>query len=183
MRRPVLVVSDHRHPHAVDECRLPPRSLHSESVALRRMFAYGAQRPFPAGRAAGARLFTRSALRWAGTASVLAGASLLRRMTLLAARRGRPRSGVREGKAWASADANSTMTCHRISATPRGRHDPVVRWRRGHLRAGCASAVADRLAEDFEIELRPVLELLDRGCPSELAASILAPFDNDRRSF
>jgi hypothetical protein len=55
----------------------------------------------------------------------------------------------------------------------------IVPWRRRHLeRAGFAAAVADELANDRRIDLHALLELVDRGCPPELAARILAPLDD-----
>jgi hypothetical protein len=75
------------------------------------------------------------------------------------------------------------MSFYRNSVAPLLQSDPVVEWRRGRLiAAGCAPGLAARLAEDSEIDLHAVLELLDRGCPPEVAARILAPFDADRRS-
>ena len=74
------------------------------------------------------------------------------------------------------------MSFYRNSVAPRLQSDPVVEWRRGRLiTAGCAPGLAVRLAEDSEIDLHAVLELLDRGCPPELAARIVAPLDADRR--
>ena len=54
---------------------------------------------------------------------------------------------------------------------------PDVRdWRRQLLRqAGFAEEPAERLAADGEIDLHDLLGLVDRGCPPELAARILAP--------
>ena len=60
--------------------------------------------------------------------------------------------------------------------------DPVVEWRRERLlAAGFRAGLAARLAEDCAIDLHAVLELIDRRCPPELAARILAPLDDDRR--
>lgn len=89
---------------------------------------------------------------------------------------------LREGKAWAAADANFAMTFHRTSVAALVQSDPVVEWRRGRLiAAGCAPVLAARLAGDSEIELHAVLDLLNRACPPELAARILAPLDDARR--
>jgi hypothetical protein len=41
--------------------------------------------------------------------------------------------------------------------------------------AGFSEAVASRLAGDGDFDLHDLLELVDRGCPPELAARILAP--------
>lgn len=57
----------------------------------------------------------------------------------------------------------------------------VVRWRRRRLqRAGFDVALAEKLASDRGFDLHAVLELIDRGCPPELAARILAPLDDPR---
>ncbi len=64
----------------------------------------------------------------------------------------------------------------RISHT--GPADAVVPCRRRQLeRAGFAAPLADALANDRRIDLHELLELVDRGCPPELAARILAPLD------
>jgi hypothetical protein len=39
--------------------------------------------------------------------------------------------------------------------------------------------LAERLASDARCDVHAVLELLDRGCPPELAARILAPLDEE----
>jgi hypothetical protein len=54
---------------------------------------------------------------------------------------------------------------------------PDVRdWRRGVLRnAGFADPLARALAADARVDLHDLLKLVDRGCPPELAARILAP--------
>ena len=55
---------------------------------------------------------------------------------------------------------------------------PVVEWRRERLlAAGFGADLAGRLAGDCGIDLHAVLGLVDRGCPPELAARILAPLD------
>ena len=55
--------------------------------------------------------------------------------------------------------------------------DPgVVDWRRHVLHdAGFEDTLASRLAADAEVDLHDLLKLVDRGCPPELAARILAP--------
>ena len=55
--------------------------------------------------------------------------------------------------------------------------DPdVQRWRRHVLRqAGFGDALARQLAGDGRIDLHDLLKLVDRGCPPDLAARILAP--------
>jgi len=60
--------------------------------------------------------------------------------------------------------------------------DPVVLWRTSRLReAGFSPQLADTLARDCAYDLHAVLGLVDRGCPAELAARILAPLDGERR--
>jgi len=60
--------------------------------------------------------------------------------------------------------------------------DPVVLWRASRLRdAGFSPQLADTLARDCAYDLHAVLELVDRGCPADLAARILAPLDADAR--
>jgi hypothetical protein len=52
----------------------------------------------------------------------------------------------------------------------------VVPWRRRRLeRAGFRPGLADTLATDGRTDVHALLELVDRGCPPELAARILAP--------
>ena len=54
--------------------------------------------------------------------------------------------------------------------------EDVVRWRRGLLRrAGFEADLATELAAAEDIDLHELLGLVDRGCPPELAARILAP--------
>jgi hypothetical protein len=60
--------------------------------------------------------------------------------------------------------------------------DSVVLWRASRLRdAGFTAQLADTLARDCAYDLHAVLELVDRGCPADLAARILAPLDADAR--
>lgn len=54
----------------------------------------------------------------------------------------------------------------------------VRAWRREQLvGAGFARERAERLAWDDRWDLHALLELVDRGCPPELAERILAPLD------
>ena len=59
------------------------------------------------------------------------------------------------------------------------RHDvshEVASWRRNILvRAGFDTDFAEELARDARIDLHDLLELVDRGCPPELATRIVAP--------
>jgi hypothetical protein len=55
-------------------------------------------------------------------------------------------------------------------------------WRRRRLLAlGLSAKAAQLLAEDRRVDLHELLDLVDRGCPPELAARILAPFDQAER--
>ena len=52
----------------------------------------------------------------------------------------------------------------------------VASWRRNILvRAGFDIELAEELARVTRIDLHDLLELVDRGCPPELAARIVAP--------
>jgi hypothetical protein len=52
--------------------------------------------------------------------------------------------------------------------------DRVVRWRAQELeRAGFAPAAAAELAERNDVDLHRAIELLESGCPAELALEIL----------
>jgi hypothetical protein len=56
----------------------------------------------------------------------------------------------------------------------------LVPWRRRRLeRAGFDAPLAEKLACDRRFDLHAVLELIDRGCPPEFAARILAPLDDE----
>jgi hypothetical protein len=56
--------------------------------------------------------------------------------------------------------------------------DAVCAWRREQLVAGGFERErAALLARDGRWDLHALLELVDRGCPPELAARILAPLD------
>jgi hypothetical protein len=57
----------------------------------------------------------------------------------------------------------------------------VCAWRRHQLvRAGFALPLASRLARDARYDLHALSELVERGCPPELAVRILAPLDEER---
>jgi len=52
----------------------------------------------------------------------------------------------------------------------------VVAWRRLQLVAsGVSMSLAETLAEDPRYDLHALIELVERGCPPELAVQILAP--------
>jgi hypothetical protein len=54
----------------------------------------------------------------------------------------------------------------------------VAAWRRDQLVAvGFALTVAARLARDSRYDLHALIDLVERGCPLDLAVRILAPLD------
>jgi hypothetical protein len=56
-------------------------------------------------------------------------------------------------------------------------HDVLV-WRRDVLRqAGFDRELASELAAEGEFDLHGLLNLVDRGCPPQLAARIVAPLE------
>ena len=63
--------------------------------------------------------------------------------------------------------------------TPSAQTTPELgEWRRRRLiAAGFDAPLAARLAHDGAVDLHELLVLLDRGCPPDLAARILAPLD------
>jgi hypothetical protein len=66
------------------------------------------------------------------------------------------------------------MSTHRVDFRD-GAQD-IVTWRTERLRrAGFTYETAALLAADFRMDLHALLELVERGCPPDLAARILAP--------
>ena len=60
--------------------------------------------------------------------------------------------------------------------------EDLVAWRRQRLcAAGFAAGLADEVSRDCGMDLHALLGLVDRGCPPELAARILAPLDREHR--
>ena len=56
-------------------------------------------------------------------------------------------------------------------------HD-VGDWRREQLvKTGFGAVLATRLAADGRYDLHALIELVERGCPPELAMRIVAPLD------
>lgn len=71
------------------------------------------------------------------------------------------------------------MSTRRSTADPAAPFTPVAEWRRECLlAAGFAAGLATHLAQDRATDLHALLELVDRGCPPELAVRILAPPDD-----
>ena len=65
--------------------------------------------------------------------------------------------------------------------TPKSkRTEEAVEWRRRQLEgAGFDRKPAEQLANDGRLDLHAVLELIDRGCPPDLAARIVAPLEDE----
>jgi hypothetical protein len=60
--------------------------------------------------------------------------------------------------------------------------ESVVAWRTQRLvGAGFDRPLAASLAGDCAVDLHALLELVDRGCPPELAVRIMAPLDEGGR--
>jgi hypothetical protein len=67
----------------------------------------------------------------------------------------------------------------RTDAVAREAHE-IVRWRRRQLTgAGFSLPLASRLARDPRLDLHTLVDLVERGCPPELAARILAPVEEE----
>jgi hypothetical protein len=57
----------------------------------------------------------------------------------------------------------------------------LAAWREQRLlQAGVEADLAAELAADCALDLHAVIQLIERGCPPNLAARILAPFDHER---
>ena len=57
----------------------------------------------------------------------------------------------------------------------------LAAWRAQRLvRAGVEADLAAELAADCALDLHAVIELIESGCPPDLAARILAPLDHER---
>ena len=57
-----------------------------------------------------------------------------------------------------------------------------VAWRHARLRkAGFDIKLAERLSRECAVDLHALIELVERGCPPQLAARILAPLEHERR--
>jgi hypothetical protein len=56
----------------------------------------------------------------------------------------------------------------------------VVRWRREQLaESGFSRSLAGKIAEDPRFDLHALIELVERGCPPQLALRIFAPLDEE----
>jgi hypothetical protein len=65
---------------------------------------------------------------------------------------------------------------HPVPPPPR---PALIAWRVARLRdAGFRRELAERLAGDRHHDVHALLELVDRGCPPEMAARMLAPIDD-----
>lgn len=63
---------------------------------------------------------------------------------------------------------------------PEGDPGRWISWRAERLlAAGFSGALARQLAGDPQVDVHALLELVDHGCPPELAARIMAPLDWD----
>ena len=59
----------------------------------------------------------------------------------------------------------------------------ITSWREEQLlAAGFEPALARSLARDPRMDLHALIELVERGCPPELAARILAPLEGTRKA-
>jgi hypothetical protein len=64
----------------------------------------------------------------------------------------------------------------------RGEPNPLVAWRAERLRvAGFDDALARSVAGDCGFDIHALLELVDRGCPPQLAARIVSPLEDEHR--
>ncbi len=71
----------------------------------------------------------------------------------------------------------------RSALRARQAREEAVAWRRRSLlRAGFPPDLASELATDVRLDLHAVLQLVDRGCPPELAVRILEPLPNEMGS-
>lgn len=71
-------------------------------------------------------------------------------------------------------------TSHTTRGCGNGPPTDVRGWRRCRLlEAGFPAAMAETVAADPRFDLHALLELVDRGCPPELAVRILAPLPRE----
>jgi len=56
----------------------------------------------------------------------------------------------------------------------------IIGWRYERLRrAGLDARSAEVLSHEGDVDLHTLIELIERGCPPELAARIIAPLDTE----
>ncbi len=90
--------------------------------------------------------------------------------------------GAEPGKTAAGEGSKQGMTIHETRATapwlPTGPPVDIVEWRARRLEeAGFPAALAEVLAHQ-RVDLHALLQLVDAGCPPDLAARILSPVDD-----
>lgn len=62
--------------------------------------------------------------------------------------------------------------------SPESERRSIVAWRRERLSgAGVPLPLAAALARDARVDLHALIDLVERGCPPELAARIVAPLE------
>lgn len=91
---------------------------------------------------------------------------------------------VFRGKTERSSRHQLGMTLHKADAAAPDRYSgpppDVLAWRRCRLlEAGFSAALAAHVAADPRFDLHALLQLIDRGCPPELAARIIEPVSED----
>jgi hypothetical protein len=63
-----------------------------------------------------------------------------------------------------------------IQVQPEREAEWIADWRRERLiRSGFSPPLAEALADDQRFDLHALIELVEQGCPPELAVRILAP--------
>lgn len=78
-------------------------------------------------------------------------------------------------------NAHSSSSAPQAAAPPLEPGGNLVAWRQLRLvRAGVGTDLAAAIASDCAMDLHAMIELVERGCPPELAARILAPLDHER---
>jgi hypothetical protein len=79
------------------------------------------------------------------------------------------------GKDWAESVTKKDVQTH---TTRESEVQELVSWRRKQLAgSGFSLRLAARIANDPRYDLHALTELVERGCPPELAARILAPLE------
>lgn len=69
---------------------------------------------------------------------------------------------------------------HTASSCGTGPTIDVQAWRRCRLlEAGFPAQLAEGVAADSRFDLHALLQLIDRGCPAELAVRITSPFPRE----